>query len=201
MNRGTHCLKLITFKLYAERQPAQSISMRTYKFLLSASIAASILSTVSSWFFYSRWEEVEDTHLELQKKNNELSASYEMLQTAYDSVLAELSVLHDPEFRSISLYAKDAPKKECLRIYWNPYNRKTFIEALSLPAIAEGQEYKLYCTAGRENILATTFSREIQEEHLISAGKVAAAERWMLYAAERGDTLPPATADLLLSSY
>jgi hypothetical protein len=175
--------------------------MRTYKFLLTASIVASILSTISSWFFYSRWEEMEDTHFELQKKNNELSTTCDMLQMAHDSVLTELEVFHDPEFRVFSLYSKDAPKKERMRVFWNLYNRKTFVEALSLPPLQPGEHYELYSVVGNNRQLVATMSGETIYEQLSLAGNVAAADGWELHKAVFGDSTATVENSLLLSSH
>ena len=174
--------------------------MRSYKFLLTASILASVLSTISSWFFYSSWAEVEDTHFELQKKNDSLNTSYEMLQTAYDSCSEELSLLNDPEFRMIGLKSADAPQKERMRVLWNPYTRKTFVSLLTLPAIEQVEEYKLYCTAGKELVLVAVFPENISNDHLMAVGKVAVADHWQLFRMTKGDKNAPAPDQLLLSS-
>ena len=175
--------------------------MRIYKFLLTASILASVLSTISSWFFYSSWAEVEDTHFVLQKKNDSLNTSYEMLQTAFDSCSNELSLLSDPEYRLIGLSVADVPQKERMRVLWNPYTRKTFVSLLSLPAIEPAEEYKLYCTAGKAFVLVAVFPDNISNDHLMAVGKVAVAESWQLFRTTKGDTNAPAPNQLLLSSH
>lgn len=163
--------------------------MRTYKLLLLASITASVISTISSWFFYSKWNEVEDGHYELLKKNSELSAAYDLLETAFDSLSEESAVFRDPDFKVIPVNDRSSFEKSACRIWWNPYNRHTYIDPLALPRLSNDSIYQLWCMAAGKPQLITAMSGDPGGGKLHAAGDVAVAETWMVRASLPDDTV------------
>lgn len=174
--------------------------MRTYRTLLLASIAASVISTASSWFFYSRWNEVEDGHFELMKKNSELLAAYDLLETAFDSTSRELTVMHDASYKVISLREKVALGKEVCRIWWNPYNRKTFFDPLALPVLEGDSVYQLWCSTAGSQWLVAAFDEKTESGALSAAGQVATADAWHVRTTAKSDTSAPSIPQFRYSS-
>jgi hypothetical protein len=168
--------------------------------LLWVSIAASIISTASSWFFYSRWNEVEEGHYELLQKNSELSSAYNLMELALDSVVNELSITRDPMYKVVQLRERSALGREAARIWWNPYNRNTSFDPLTLPALAGDSVYRIWCKAGGTMVLVGSFKGNVPGGQLLSAGKVAAAEEWFVHPSAINDTVPPAGEKMMYSS-
>ncbi|MFM8432099.1 MAG: hypothetical protein ACKOQ6_10365 [Bacteroidota bacterium] len=175
--------------------------LRTYRTLLLASIAASVISTASSWFFYSSWNEVEDGHTELMKKNSELTATYSLLETAFDSTSRELSIMRDPNYRSIPMYEGSETRKEMCRIWWNPYNRKTFFDPLSLPTLPGDSVYQLWCSSNDNVWLVSTFGGDATGGKLLNAGLVAVADNWTLRPCSKTDSMAPDRKSFVYSSF
>ena len=79
----------------------------TYKYMIAASLAALVVSTFASWFFYSRWNEAEERYTSLLNEKNELAQNYNLVKSSYDEMVVNLVVMRDESSNVIVLNSTD----------------------------------------------------------------------------------------------
>src|SRR6476620_2356320 len=108
----------------------------TYKYLLAASLAALIISTFASWFFYSRWNEAEDRYSLVLKEKTDLSQNFDRVKADFDTYLNDFVILKDPFANVYQLNPVDSGGQYICRIYWNRFTKDVYIDAINLPLSA-----------------------------------------------------------------
>lgn len=180
------------------KKPEQTDHSLTYKYLIAASLAALVISTFASWFFYSRWNDAEERYTALLKEKNELSVNFNVVKTAYDETLANLLIIRDELSVVVTLHPIDTSHSYQARIYWNKYNRHTYLDVLSLPDPANDKQYQLWSYADGKTIDAGAFQNNF---HGIQRVKdVIKAESWIVTLEPKGGSVIPSMDYLFLVS-
>lgn len=151
-----------------------------YKYMIAASLAALVISTFASWFFYSKWEESEDRYIELLKQKNQLSQELTVLRSEFEDAFSELIILHDVNFKAVSLTSKDTVHKFQARIYWNPYTRETYLDPLSVPQPDSGMQYQIWSFVNKTASSSGLLQPEFSGDQLYRINNTAAAESWAI---------------------
>lgn len=164
-------------------------SYQTYTLLLSACLAALLINTAASWFFYSRWDEVEEQFSQLVSQQSATSSQLEQTETALRTIYPELLILRDPDYRIITLTSAEEGVRAQCRIYWNSYTRKTYLDPLSLTDPDSGKWFRIWCQVQQEFIPVADITDSINDDQLMLLGQVAAAESWLISEENVGDSL------------
>jgi len=180
-------------------QPPEEPQSFTYKYLIAASLAALVVSTFASWFFYSRWNEAEDRYTDLLTEKNTLAMSFNQVRNQFEKTYSDLMIVHDENVRVITLTAADSTKRLRARIYWNPYTREVNVDALNLPEPDSGKHYQLWAiTAGKATdaglISAST------DETMFRARNINAADAWWITQETENGIAEPSPDHILLLS-
>ena len=177
-------------------EPAQNF---TYKYLIAASLAALVVSTFASWFFYSRWNEAEDRYTDLLTEKNTLAMSFNQVKGQFDNTYSDMMVVHDENVRVITLTATDSTKRYKVRLFWNPYTHEVDVDALHLPPPDSGKQFQLWALyAGKASdaglIPATT------DDAFYKAKKISSADSWWITLEPAGGSTGPNPLAVFLSS-
>ncbi|MBL0105571.1 MAG: anti-sigma factor [Bacteroidetes bacterium] len=170
----------------------------TYKYLIAASLAALVVSTFASWFFYSRWNEAEDRYSSVLKDKNQLAQNYNLVKNEFDRNLSDLIVIRDPNARVVALSATDTTKHFQARVYWNPYSRQSYIDILALPEPATGQQYQLWALFKGQPVDAGVF--ELGVEGVQRMKDIISADAWAVTLEPRGGSPVPTMDQMYLLS-
>jgi anti-sigma-K factor RskA len=172
-------------------------SLLTYKYLIAASLAALVISTFASWFFYSRWVDEADRFSNLLSDKNELAESYNLVKFTYDENLTKLFVMRDPSTRMFELRSADTSTHYLARVYWNPVNHRTYVDMLSLPDAGEGKQYQLWAINADARIDAGICA--IDESGLQQMRDVDMASGWILSIEQKGMQVTTPSGGFLVS--
>lgn len=137
--------------------PIRENNSLTYKYMIAACLAALVVSTFASWFFYSRWNEAEDRYSSLLNDKNQLAQNYNLVKNEYDRNVNDLIVMRDQQARVIQLFSTDTAKNYEARIYWNKNTQQAYIDILDLPVPDEGKQYQLWALVGGKPVDAGVF--------------------------------------------
>lgn len=116
----------------------------TYKYLIAASLAALMISTFASWFFYSRWVEAEERYSAQLAEVNQLSQTYNMMKTSLDESVTNLSHLRDEYSAVYQLTSVDTSKHYNVRVFWSKYSKQTYLDVIMLSPPTSGHVYHLW---------------------------------------------------------
>lgn len=170
----------------------------SYKLLLTVCMVSLIISTVASYFFFSKWSETADRNTTLLSERNALSQNYAVLKNSFDKIFNDLSVVRDENAQVITLQAADSAKRYMARIYWNKYTRQTFIDILSLPAPDSNMEYRLWASVAGE-FMDDGVIRIIPEEEIQQMRQVVNADSWFVTLEAKGESTPPSFQNVFLT--
>ena len=170
----------------------------TYKYLIAASLAALVVSTFASWFFYSRWNEAEDRYSLILKDKNQLAQNYNLVKNEFDKNLGDLIVIRDPNARVISLSSSDTTKHFQARVYWNPYSRQSYLDILALPAPDLGKQYQLWAFVKGQATDVGVF--ELEAEGVQRMKDIISADSWAVTLEPRGGSPVPTMDQMFLVS-
>ncbi len=169
-----------------------------YKYLIAASLAALVVSTFASWFFYSRWEEAENRYTDLINDKNELAESYNLVKLTYDETLSELMVMRDENTEVILLNATDTSRSFKARVYWNKNSHQAFIDVLNLPAPEEGKQFQLWTIVNGKPIDAGVFT--IDNTGIQRVKDIENAGAWAVTLEPKGGSVSPTLNQMYLIS-
>ncbi len=170
----------------------------TYKYLIAASLAALVISTFASWFFYSRWNDAEERYTALLKEKNELSINFNVVKTAYDEALANLLIIRDELSTVITLHPIDTSRSYQARVYWNKFNRHAYLDVLSLPEPPAEMQYQLWAYFNGQTVDAGSVQAD---SHSIQRVKdVENAESWLVTLEPKTGSVAPSMNNLFLVS-
>jgi anti-sigma-K factor RskA len=170
----------------------------TYKYLIAASLAALVVSTFASWFFYSRWNEAEDRYTALLIEKNELAQNYNLVKETYDETVSNILVMRDENSSVIILHSTDTTHHYQARVYWNKINRHSYIDVLSLPTPDEGKQFQLWALVGGKPVDAGVFI--VGEDGIQRVKDIPDAEVWAVTLEPKGGSVSPTMDQMYLIS-
>jgi len=180
----------------SKRKPPQNDYSLTYKYMIAASLAALVVSTFASWFFYSRWNEAEERYSELLNEKIELSQNYNLLKFSFDESVSNLIILRDERSDVFVLRSTDAIHHYQARVYWSRYSRRSYVDVLSLPKPEDGKQYQLWALSGGKPIDAGVFL--IDEEGIQRMKDILTADSWIVTMEPNGGSLIPSMDQIVL---
>ena len=183
----------------AKPAPGKSSAWGTYKLLLFACMISLIISTIASYFFYSKWSDSQDHTTLLLLEKNVLVQNYDQLKNSFDKLFSNLSVIRDEHAKVLSLQATDSSKHYLVRVFWNPYTRKTFVDAISLPPADSTMEYRLWAIAGGQFTDAGVFTVS-EDDDVQPMKQVVNADDWAVTREKKRESILPAMENLFLVS-
>lgn len=176
-----------------------SRASQAYLLLISACLMALVVSTIGSWFFYSRWDELSDQYSAIVAQNNATSQQLDQIETEFQRIYPDLLLLRDPDYRSIMMDPTDPGRRDHCRIYWNAYTRKAYLDLLSLSQPDSGKEYRVWCKVDRSFQLVAILPESADGDDLLPLGNVAAAQQWVISEELLGDTAVSTPGKIVLT--
>ena len=170
----------------------------TYKYLIAASLAALVISTFASWFFYSRWEEAEHRYTAILNDKNELAESYNFVKLTYDETVSKLIVIRDENTQVLNLNATDTSKNFKARVYWNKVTHHAYIDILNLPEPGEGKQFQLWTIVEGKPVDAGVFS--VDDLVIQQVKDIEAAGAWAVTLEPKGGSVSPTMNQMYLIS-
>ena len=173
--------------------------VRTYKYLIAACVAALILSTGASVFFFLKWSDAADQYVAIRAEKNQYAQDYNFVKLENEKMIGEMLVLSSPAMNIITLNAKDSTKQYMARVYWNKYTRETYVYVHDLPPPAPDKQYQLWALAGGQPIDAGVFNMNdeigMQKVKLINN-----ADAWAVTLEPKGGSAVPTMDQMYLIS-
>ena len=171
----------------------------TYKYMIAASLAALIVSTFASWFFYSKWDEAERKYSGMLQDKNELSENYNVMKSAYEEQSVMLSVIREPGSKAYDLFPVNISLIYKARVYWNGSLQQTYVDALALPPVEKGSQLQLWCIARGVTMDAGVI---INGQHGIQRMKdMPEAGMWFITLEPSGGSSSPDLGRIVMKSY
>lgn len=175
--------------------PIDGNNSLTYKYMVAAALAALVVSTFASWFFYSKWNDAENRYSALLNDKNQLAINYNMVKIEFDRTNSDLIVMRDAETNVVQLSAKDTSQSFEARVYWNKNTKQAYIDVLNLPAPAPGKQYQLWALVAGKPVDAGIFELN---EGIQMVKDVLQADAWAVTIEPKGGSLVPSLDQLFL---
>ncbi|MBK7849892.1 MAG: anti-sigma factor [Bacteroidetes bacterium] len=172
----------------------------TYKYLIAASLAALLISTFASWFFYKSWNDAEDRYVSVMKEKNQIALNYNVIKNTFDHTYSDLMMMRDENAKVSMLMPIDSTKHFQARVYWNKYTQETYIDILALPAPDSGKQYQLWAMAGGLPIDAGVVGMQMEDDGMQRMKNIPIAEQWAITLEPSGGNISPTMDQLVLFS-
>ena len=170
----------------------------SYKLLLTICMASLIISTVASYFFFSKWSETADRNSTMMTEKSTLFHDFNVLKNSFDKQLNNLSIIRDEHARVVTLRPADSTKHSLVRIYWNPSSQKTFIDIIMLPEPDSGREYRLWAFHDGQFMDAGVIMFSLEAE-ILQMKQVVNAENWFVTLGAKGEITTPSVQNVWLT--
>jgi hypothetical protein len=169
----------------------------TYKYMIAASLAALVVSTFASWFFYSRWDEAEERYSKLLNEKNDLSQNYNLLKSTFDESVSNLVIMRDESSDVFVLHSKDSTQRLQARVYWSKYSMRSYLDLISLSPPGDGRQYQLWALSGKDTFDAGVF---LNGEPLQRMKDIPHADSWLITIEPKGGSPFPNLQQVVLRS-
>lgn len=168
----------------------------TYKYMVAACLAALVISTFASWFFYTKWDCAEDRYTALLNDKNQLAVNYNLVKMEFDRNSSDLMVMRDFESKVIQLNAIDSSRNYEARVYWNKNTREAYIDVLSLPVPPENQQYQLWALVSGKPVDAGIF--DMGDDGIQKLKDIDKADAWAVTLEPKGGSITPTMNQMYL---
>ncbi|HRH67475.1 MAG TPA: anti-sigma factor [Bacteroidia bacterium] len=169
----------------------------TYKYLIAASLAALLISTFASWFFYNNWNDAEVRYVAALDEKNEIAQNYNLIKNTLDHTYSDLLMMRDENATVFMLLPVDSTKHFQARVYWNRYTRETYLDILALPQPEAGKQYQLWAFSEGLPVDAGVFEM-VSEEGMQRVKNVAGADHWAVTVEPVGGSPSPSMDQMIL---
>ena len=171
----------------------------TYKYLIAASLAALLISTFASWFFYKNWNDAEDRYVSALNEKNQIALNYNLVKNTFEHTYSDLMLMRDENAKVMMLMPVDSTKHFQARVYWNKYSRETYIDILSLPDPGEGKQYQLWALTAGNPVDAGIFILP-SDAGMQRLKNIIEADQWAVTIEPTGGSLNPSLDQMILVS-
>ncbi len=117
---------------------------KKYSWLLAASIALAMLSSIAAAVFYTEWQEAEGRIVNLQAETDRYANQIDKLETTSNQLGEQLAVATSPSFKIIQLQGQAPAPKAQAQVYWNAGTSEVFVTPGSLPNPPADKQYQLW---------------------------------------------------------
>ncbi len=177
----------------------RSDSIVTYKYLIVACLVSVMISTLASYFFYSRWDEMQSKYIVLITEKNRLQQDFNRVTNSFDKTFSDLMILRDENATVFTLHSTDSTKRYFAHVFWNHYTSETYIDVLTLPPPDSVSQYQLWAMNGSQPVNAGVFNVD-SESGVQKVRPVANAESWAVTIEPKGGSEQPTLDRICLSS-
>lgn len=116
----------------------------SYKFMAAASVALIFGLGISTFYYYNKYNEVNNNLLAMQSEQNVLANQVKYQQEEASELKNQLAVVSNPSNKAIVLKGLPiAPSAQAV-VYWNNETGKAYINSSNLPALASNEQYQLW---------------------------------------------------------
>jgi anti-sigma-K factor RskA len=137
--------------------PRQEESAPWRRYLLAASIAIAMISTVLAVILGMNWRNARAELADVQQKNEVLARQIESDREMAQKTSRTLNTLQDANTRVVQLAGlPPAPAAKAV-VYWNPETKEVYFNPGTLPPAPEGKEYQLWAIADNTPVDAGLF--------------------------------------------
>lgn len=168
----------------------------TYKYMVAACLAALVVSTFASWFFYTKWNDAEDRYTSLLTDKNQLAVNYNMVKMQYDQSTADMIIMRDADMKVVQLNAMDTSMNYEARVYWNNNTKEAYIDVLALPAVPSNKQFQLWALVDGKPVDAGVF--ELGEMGMQKVKDIDRADAWAVTLEPKGGSVVPTLTEMYL---
>ncbi|REJ82928.1 MAG: hypothetical protein DWQ44_02090 [Bacteroidetes bacterium] len=162
----------------------------TYKYMIAASLAALVISTFASWFFYTRWEEAENRYTSILGDKNQLEQNYNLIKFDHQRILSDLLIMRDLNTTVYPLRHHEAGMTYKVRVYWNKDSGETYVDVIMLPDLHNEEQYQLWAISGDEYIDAGVMNLSA-DYGLTRMKDISSAGAWAITVESKGGSKTP----------
>jgi anti-sigma-K factor RskA len=173
---------------------------QSYKYLMAACLAALVISTYSSYFFYDKWSEAEDRYLTMQQEKNVMADQFSIVKNDFDKAMNDLLVIKDGDMSMFTLTAIDTSKNYNARVYMDKRMGRLYIDVLSLPMPEPGKQYQLWAMVNGAPIDAGVFDIDPTNTYLQALKTIPNAAGFAVTLEQQGGSATPTLEQLYIKS-
>jgi anti-sigma-K factor RskA len=135
-------------------------SSSIWRFAFAASVSIAIISTISAFYFYTKWIDTDDRLAKATIQNIELAENFDQVNQQLDGMRDRLDIMVSPEFSRIILNGTAIATENKTVIYWNKAQEEIYLNSANLPELSENQQYQLWALVDGKPIDAGVFDAD-----------------------------------------
>lgn len=124
--------------LYAEREAS------SYKWMFAASLALFLISGALSLYFYSRWQQAENSLALAVAQEQQYAQQFNTVSERVQQQEQVLQVLRDQNFMPVRLEGVEQHPGTAVTVYWNASAQAVYVDNVQLPKPPSGKQYQLW---------------------------------------------------------
>jgi anti-sigma-K factor RskA len=130
--------------------------------LVAASISVALISTISSFYFYTKWKGTETQLISLQQENQVFALKANQIINSKEQELNErakyISFILDTSTARVVMKGLPLSPVSAALVFWNKQSNEVFIDIKKLPIPPAGMQYQLWALNNGTPIDAGVFS-------------------------------------------
>nr|WP_255749486.1 anti-sigma factor [Pontibacter liquoris] len=167
-----------------------------FKWLFVASIVLVLLSGFLCFHFYTKWQQAEERLAGAIASEQQLAQNFERTSLQLQNQEEILSVLRNPEFKSVRLEGVESHAGASMMVYWNARQQKVFVDEVRLPAPPPGKQYQLWALQDGQPIDAGLIAISDAKASMQQMKKISAAEAFAVTLEPVGGSKTPTLEQL-----
>lgn len=132
----------------------------SWRYAFAASVSIAIISTISAFYFYTKWIDTDNRLAEATINNIELAENFNQVNQQLDGMRDRLDIMVSPEFSRIILNGTAIATENKTVIYWNKAQEEVYLNSANLPTLTENEQYQLWALVDGKPIDAGVFDAD-----------------------------------------
>ncbi len=176
----------------------KTISFFNNKWLVAASIAMFILSSITNVVLYSKWKTSNEQMIALNAEKNFLSDNSKTNQVKMDLMKQEMKIIGSPEMKKVMMKGMEKSPESMAIIYWNRNTREVYLEKTKLPKPTTGMQYQLWAIVDGKPMDAGILPMDDSDTTLIKMKDFGNAQAFAITQEKMGGSSSPNLSEMLV---
>lgn len=163
----------------------------TYRYLMAASIAFLALSLIVNYFLWTKLKDAENKILVLNDQKKIMVQDLEKVNSKLAASSKDMEIMRDRNYKIIDMKGLEKSPSSNVIAFWNPDNKKVYIEVLSLPVQPHDKQYQLWAIANGKPVDAGVMDVDPSDKSLHEMKSMDDAQAFAITLEPKGGSVSP----------
>lgn len=163
----------------------------TYRYLMAACVAFLVLSLGINFFLWTKLKNAQSEILVLNDQKKIMVQDLEKVNRKLNTASQDMEIMKDRNYKMIDMKGLEKSPGSNVIAFWNPENKKVYVEVLSLPVPPPEKQYQLWAIANGKPVDAGVMDVDPSDKSLHEMKSMEDAQAFAITLEPKGGSVNP----------